>query len=164
MDGDLFKEEIGGGDAFKVPEVIKRGTGCRWIAGPSTYAPRLCYPLDLQGVSVAVGERHDPTNDLDDRIPHRLNSEPPVGTREQFTFDNACRIADGNELHRPPVFLPVDTVLDDHTGDADSFTVIVLQVDDGTVAVPSDIGKQREWVISHWESQNVLLGFQPLNQ
>jgi hypothetical protein len=126
----------------KGPEAIKMANGCRWIAGsPSTYAPRLCYPLDLQGVSVAVGEWHDLTNDLDYRIPHRFDTEAPVGIREQLTFDDACRIADGNELHRPPVLLPVDTVLDDHTGDADSFAVIVLEVDDKTVAVPSDVRK-----------------------
>src|SRR5580704_768319 len=158
-------EEIGGGDASKVSEAIKRANGCRGSPrSPSTYAPRLCYPPDLQGVSVAVGERHDLTNDLDYRIPHRLDTETPVGIREQLTFDDACRIADGNELHGPPVLLPVDTVLDDHTSDGDSFTVIVLQVGDGTVAVPTDVRKQCEWVIGHWESQNVLLGFQPLNQ
>ena len=56
------------------------------------------------------------------------DTETPVDIREQFTFDDACRVADGNELHGPPVLLPVDTVLDDHTGDADSFTVMVLQV------------------------------------
>ena len=113
---------------------------------------------------VAVGKRHDLTNDLDYRIPHRLDTETPIDIREQLTFDDACRVADGNELHGPAVLLPVETVLDDHTGDLDSFTVIVLQVADGTVAVPSDVRKQREWVISHWKSQNVLLGFQPLNQ
>jgi len=144
---------------------IKRTNGWRWIDGSrSTYASRLCYPLDLKSVSVAVGERHDLTNDLDYRIPHRLNTETPVDIREQLTLDDAGRVADGNELHGPPVLLPVDTVLDDHTGDADSFTVIVFQVDDRRVAVPSDVRKQCEWVIGHWESQNLLLGFQPLNQ
>src|ERR1700719_1368597 len=149
----------------KFRRAIKRANGYRWISrSPSAYRPRLCYPLDLQGVSVAVGERHDLTNDLYYGVFHRLDAETPVGIREQFTFDDACRVADGNELHGPPVLLSVDTVLDDHTGDADSFTVIVLQVDDGTVAVPTDVRKQCEWVIGHWESQNVLLGFQPLNQ
>jgi hypothetical protein len=158
------KEEIGGGDASKVPEESRGQMDAVGSGSPSTYASRLCYPLDLQGVSVAVGERHDLTNDLDYRIPHRLNTETPVDIREQFTFDDACRVADGNELHGPPVLLPVDTVLDDHTGDADSFAVIVLEVDDGTVPVSTDVRKQCEWVIGHWESQNVLLGFQPLNQ
>jgi hypothetical protein len=55
-------------------------------------------------------------NDLDDRISHRLDTVTPVDIREQLTFDDTCRIADGNELHGPPVLLPVDTVLDDHPG------------------------------------------------
>ena len=132
----------------------------RWKS--STYTPRLCYPLNLQGVSVAVSERHDFTNDLNYGISHRLDTETPVDVREQLTFDEACRVADGNELHWPAVLLPVDTVLDDHPSDGYSFTVVVFQVGDWTVAVPMDLRKQREWVIRHRESQNVLLGFQPL--
>jgi hypothetical protein len=49
-------------------------------------------------VSVAVGERHGLTDDLDYRIPHRLDTETPVDIREQLTFDDARRIADGNEF------------------------------------------------------------------
>ena len=153
MDGDFSMEEIGGGDASKVPEAIKMANGCRWIAGsPSTYAPRLCYPLDLQGVSVAVGECHNLADDLDYRIPRRLDTETPVNARKQLTLDDACRVADGNELHESSILLTVDTVLNDQTGNGDSFTMIVLQVGDGAVAVPMDPRKECERVISHWES------------
>ena len=89
-------EEIGGGDASKVPEESRGQMDAVGSGSPSTYASRLCYPLDLQGVSVAVGERHDLTNDLDYRISHCLDTETPVNIREQLTFDDACRVADGN--------------------------------------------------------------------
>jgi hypothetical protein len=79
--------------------------------------------LDLESVSVSIGERLNLATDFDYGMSNCLHAESSIRACEKLAFQDAGVIADRHELHDSTIHLMMQPVFDDHPCEGDASKV-----------------------------------------
>jgi hypothetical protein len=112
----------------------------------SAESPSSSDRLDLESVSVSIGERLNLAANRDYGMADRLRPESPIRACEKLAFQDAGIITDRNELHDSTVHLMMQPGFDDHTCNSDPSCGIVSDIGNWTIGVLLDIRLDRAGV------------------
>jgi hypothetical protein len=116
-------------------------------------AARLSHTLHVECAAQTVVEDGDhPLNlnlcELDGR-----QTGAPVGPGKTFALDDACVVADRDELHLVASHLMMRAVGNDETASDDTLPGVIREITNRAIRAPCNARKLIEWMAAHGESE-----------
>ena len=105
-----------------------------------------------------VFEGFDGGCDFQDAVADGVEAIGLVGFREEFGFDNAGAVGDGDEFHGFAGGLMEEALFDDQAAGDDSFADVFAEAFDGAIGVPGDVRIEVERVAAHGIAEEFLFG------
>src|ERR1043165_417414 len=99
---------------------------------------------DAEGETAAILEGFDGGGDFQDAIADSVQAVGFVGPGEEFGFDDAGPVGDGEEFHGLAGNLMEEALLDDEAAGDDLLAEVFAEVVDRAVGVPGDVGGKFE--------------------
>ncbi len=122
--------------------------------------PRFAGAEDAEGEAAGIFKGFDPGDDFEHGIADGGQAVGFVGVGEQFGFDHAGPVGEGEEFHWFAGDLVMGALFDDEAAGDDFLADLLSESGDGAIGVPGDVVEEIEGMTTDREAEQVGFGFE----
>ena len=120
-----------------------------------------CGAENTEAVATAVFVRLDCRGDFQDAVADGVQAVELIRAGEEFSFDDAGVVGDGEEFHRFTGDLVEQALFDDEAAGDDLLAEELSEAVDGAIGFPRDVGIQIERVRADGIAEEFFFGAEP---